>query len=237
MAKVYLSAGHGGGDPGAVGNGLKEKDLNLSITLACRDVLEWHGVSVKMSRTTDKEVTWQQEVNECNNYDPSIAVNIHCNAGGGDGAEVFYHYGGGTGKTLASNILAEIVAIGQNSRGIKTRRTASGEDYYYFIREIACASTIVECCFMDTADIKILDTDAEQKAMGVAIAKGILKTLGIAYKEQSSNKVEDVSNKDSNKVSGKLYRCQCGAFRDKSNAENMVKKLKAAGFEAFIVEV
>lgn len=237
MPKVYLAAGHGGGDPGAVGNGLKEKDLNLSITLACRDVLWWHGVDVKMSSTTDKEITWQQEVNECNAYDPDLAVNIHCNAGGGDGAEVFYHYGGGTGKTLASNILAEIVAIGQNSRGIKTRRSASGEDYYYFIREIGAPSVIVECAFIDNEkDIKILDTAAEQKAMGVAIAKGILKTLGIAYKGEAD--AQEVPVQSAQKPeSGKLYRCQCGAFRDRSNAENMVKKLKAAGFDAFIVEV
>ncbi len=237
MAKVYLSAGHGGGDPGAVGNGLKEKDLNLSITLACRDVLEWHGVSVKMSRTTDKEVTWQQEVNECNAYGPDLAVNIHNNAGGGDGAEVFHHYGGGKGKTLANNILAEVVAIGQNSRGAKTKRTSSGADYYYFIREISAPSVIVECAFIDHAqDIKILDTAAEQKAMGVAIAKGILKTLGIAYKGEAA-KEETPAQSAQKPESGKLYRCQCGAFRDKSNAENMVKKLKAAGFDAFIVEV
>lgn len=189
-----------------------------------------------MSRTTDKEITWQQEVNECNAYDPALAVNIHNNAGGGDGAEVFHHYGGGTGKTLASNILSEIVAIGQNSRGIKTRRTSSGEDYYYFIREIGAPSVIVECAFMDTSDIKILDTAAEQKAMGVAIAKGILKTLGIAYKGEAD--AQEVPAQSAQKPeSGKLYRCQCGAFREKSNAENMVKKLKAAGFDAFIVEV
>ena len=54
MPKVFLSAGHGESDPGAVSNGAKEKDLNLSIALACRDILVRHGVEAKMSRTKDE---------------------------------------------------------------------------------------------------------------------------------------------------------------------------------------
>ena len=37
--------------------------------------------------------------------------------------------------------------------------------------------------------MQIVDTEAEQKAMGVAIAKGILKTLGIAWIEPVTEKV------------------------------------------------
>lgn len=37
MPKVFIGVGHGGSDPGAVSNNTKEKDLNLSIALACRD--------------------------------------------------------------------------------------------------------------------------------------------------------------------------------------------------------
>lgn len=235
--KVFLSAGHGGSDPGAVGNGFKEKDLNLSITLACEAELKRHGVEVKMNRSTDVDISWEKEVSNCNSYNPDLAVNIHNNAGGGDGAEVFHHYGGGTGKTLANNILTEIAAIGQNSRGAKTKRLANGNDYYYFIREIDAPSVIVECAFVDHAqDIKIIDTAAEQKAMGVAIAKGILKTLGIAYKAQNQTQEQEApAQKEA--ATGKLYRVQVGAFAVKSNAENMMKKLKADGYDAFIVEV
>ena len=234
--KVFLSAGHGGSDPGAVGNGFKEKDLNLSITLACEAELKRHGVEVKMNRTTDVDISWEKEVNNCNSYNPDLAVNIHNNAGGGDGAEVYHHYGGGTGKTLANNILTEIVAIGQNSRGAKTKRLANGNDYYYFIREIAAPAALVEAAFVDTKDIQIIDTAAEQKAMGVAIAKGILKTLGIAYKAQEQAQ-EQKAPAQKETATGKLYRVQVGAFGVKSNAENMVKKLKADGYDAFIVEV
>lgn len=226
--KVFLGVGHGGSDPGAVANGFKEKDLNLSIALTCQDELARHGVIVKMSRNTDVDTTSSQDINACNQFDPDLAVDIHNNAGGGDGCEVFYHYLGGTGKTLAVNILDEVVKIGQNSRGAKIRKGSDGRDYYYFIREIACPSVIVECAFVDNkTDMQIIDTKAEQVAMGVAIAKGILKTLGIAYKAQEAPVKPETT--------GKLYRVQVGAYAVKANAEAMQKKLKAAGYDAIIV--
>lgn len=226
MAKVFLGVGHGGADGGAAANGYKEKDLNLSIALACRDALERHGVNVLMSRTKDETDTLTQEIAECNAYKPDLAIDIHNNAGGGDGVEAFYYHKGGTGKTLAENVLAEIVKIGQNSRGAKTKLNSYGTDYYGFIREtINIPAVIVECAFVDNAtDMQIIDTAAEQQAMGVAIAKGILKTLNIAWIEE--NKAEQ---------SGKLYRVQIGAYSVKANAEKQLEKAKAAGFtDAFI---
>jgi N-acetylmuramoyl-L-alanine amidase len=219
--KVFISAGHGGSDPGAVANNTKEKDLNLSIALACRDMLVKHGVSVRMSRTKDENDPLSEEIRECNAYGPDLAVSIHNNAGGGDGAEVFHHYGGGKSKALAENILAEIVKVGQNSRGAKTRKNSSGNDYYGFIRETSCPSVIVECAFVDNAtDLKIIATEGDRQAMGVAIAKGILKTLGLEIEADR----------------GTLYRVQVGAYLVKANAEAMQRKIKAVGFDAFIVK-
>jgi N-acetylmuramoyl-L-alanine amidase len=219
--KVFLGVGHGGSDPGAVANNVKEKDLNLSIAIACRDELERHGVAVKMSRAKDENDPLSEEIKECNAYDPDLAVDIHNNAGGGDGAEVFHHHGGGKGKTLAENILAEIVKVGQNSRGAKVRKNASGKDYYGFIRETTCPAVIVECAFVDNGtDLKILSTEGNKKAMGVAIAKGILKTLGVEIQSEKQS----------------LYRVQVGAYLVRSNAEAMQRKIKAVGFDAFIVK-
>lgn len=222
MNKVFLGVGHGGSDSGASANGFKEKDLNLAIALACKTELERHGVSVRMSRTKDENDPVAQEITECNAFAPDLAVDIHNNAGGGDGAEIFHSVKGGKSTTLGANIIAEIKRIGQNSRGIKTKRNSNGADYYAFIRETKAPAVIVECAFVDNKnDMQIIDTKAKQTAMGVAIAKGILKTLGIACNEQ--------------KITSKLYRVQVGAYAVKSNAEAMAKKLKAAGFDATIV--
>lgn len=218
MSKVFIGVGHGGAsDPGAVANGFKEKDLNLQIALACKDYLIQHGVEVKMSRTKDENDPLSEEIRECNAFSPDLAVDIHNNAGGGDGAEVFHHHGGGKGKTLATNILDEVIKIGQNSRGAKTRKNAAGRDYYGFIREITAPAVIVECAFLDNAtDVEILSTEGKRKSMGQAIAKGILKTLCVEIQGD------------------RLYRVQVGAYSNKTNAEAMLKKLKAAGFTGYI---
>ena len=218
--KVFIGVGHGGSDPGAVANNTKEKDLNLSIALACKDILEKHGVNVRMSRTKDENDPISEEIRECNAFAPDLAIDIHNNAGGGDGAEVFYHHGGGKGKILAENILAEIVKVGQNSRGIKTRQNSQGKDYYGFIRETNAPAVIVECAFVDNAeDLKVLSTEGKRQAMGEAIAKGVLSTLGVPIQAKNS-----------------LYRVQVGAYLYRSNAEDMQKKIKAVGFDAFIVK-
>ena len=218
--KVFISAGHGGSDPGAVANGVKEKDLNLSIALACRDLLAKHGIEVKMSRTKDENDPLADEIKECNAYAPDLAVSIHNNAGGGDGAEVFHHHGGGKGKTLAENILAEIVKVGQNSRGAKVRKNSQGKDYYGFIRETSCPAVIVECAFVDNAkDLQIIATEAQRKAIGEAVAKGILKTLGVSISSENG-----------------YWKVQVGAYLYRENAEVMQKKIKAVGFDAFIVK-
>lgn len=56
MAKVYIDAGHGGNDPGAV-KFVVERDVNLVMALACRDYLQANGVTVKMSRTSNETNT------------------------------------------------------------------------------------------------------------------------------------------------------------------------------------
>ena len=223
--KIFISVGHGGSDPGAVANGLKEKDLNLSIALACNEVLTRHGITTAMSRSKDESESLSNRIKECNAFNPDYAVEIHNNAGGGDGAEIFHTINGGKGKTLAQNILNEIIAIGQNSRGLKTKKNSAGKDYFGWIRQTKAPVCLIECAFVDNAkDIQIIDTAAEQKAMGTAIAKGILKTLCIAYVEEKKPE-----------TSGKIYRVQVGAYSEKANAENMKNKLKSAGFDAIIV--
>lgn len=214
--KVFVGIGHGGKDPGAVANGFEEADLNLDIGMACCDELARHGVSVLASRTKDEDDDLAEEIAECNAYDPDLCADIHNNAGGGDGVEVFHHHGGGNSKKMAQNILDAIVEIGQNSRGLKTKMNSTGTaDYYGFIRCTKAPAVVVECAFVDNKkDIQIIDTKAERKAMGVAIAKGILKTLGITYKKEET------------KVTAKKFNDEA---KIPSWASDAVKKVSAAG--------
>lgn len=208
MSKVYLGVGHGGADSGAVGY-IREADVNLIIALSCKDFLESNGVEVKISRTSNIDMPLEKRIKECNAYNPNLAIDIHNNAGGGDGFEVYHTLNGGIGKVLSQNIETEIIAIGQNSRGLKTRKNNNGKDYFGFIRQINCPSIITETFFVDNAeDYKIADTLEEQQIIGVAIAKGILKTLNVEIKETPKVEKQNNNNSDNiNIVNKNLQHC------------------------------
>ena len=222
MAKVFLSAGHGGSDPGAVAYGMKEKDINLNILLACNEVLVKHGVSTVLSRKKDENDPVSEEVKEANASNADVAVSFHTNAGGGDGSETFYYSTNAKGKKLATLCEKHTKAIGQNSRGIKTG------DKLWFVKGTKMVAVLCECAFIDNdKDNDIIDTVAEQKAFGVAYAKAILEYLGIAYKETSA------SNQTSS--STKMNYVVVGSFKKKTYAESLLKQAKEAGFsDAFI---
>ena len=149
MKKVFLGVGHGGIDPGAVGY-LVEKDINLNMALSCKEFLEKHGIQVGISRTRDENDNLNEEIKECNAFNPDVCVDIHNNAGGGDGFEAYYHHLGGTSKILAQNIETEVKAIGQNTRGCKVKLNSKGNaDYYGFIRLTKASAVVVEGLFVD----------------------------------------------------------------------------------------
>ena len=178
MAKVFIGVGHGGSDPGAVGY-LREEDVNLQMALGCEAYLKSKGIEVLLSRYRDENDDLNEEIRECNAYNPDLAVDIHNNAGKADGFEVFYHHLGGNSIKLAKNIEKYVVALGQNSRGCKVRMNSKGNaDYYGFIRNTNAPAVITEGLFVDNVnDVKIADTIEEQREFGVAIAKGIIDTL------------------------------------------------------------
>ena len=191
--KVSGSAGHGGNDPGAIAAGkFKESVMALTVTSAfCKELEKHSNIKVQQTRISDINQSITAKVNKANTFGADLALDIHFNAGGGDGAEVWCSHVGGTGKALGENILKRFEEIGQNSRGVKTRRNDSGQDYFGFIRMTKMPAVIVECGFIDNAtDRKLFDTPAELKKMGVAIAKGVLDTI---TQENDKNRSETKS--------------------------------------------
>ena len=192
MSKVYIGVGHGGSDYGACANDLRESEIALDIALKCYEVLKQHGVNVKISRTTqgtNGTADLTAKIRDCNDFDPDLAVDIHINAGGGEGFEAFYYHKGGTSLVMCKNIEKEVKAF-TNSRGLKTRLNSSGQDYFGWIRLVKAPSAILEAAFIDNFDdvAKIRTTEGRRK-FALAYAKGLLNTLGIVYKESPSEGV------------------------------------------------
>lgn len=233
--KVFIGVGHGGSDSGAVGY-IVEKEANLAMALACRDYLTAHGVEVRMSRTKDEEDPINEEVRECNAYNPDLAIDVHNNSGGGDGFEAYYTIHGGTGKTLAQNLEKQVIKIGQNSRGCKTRQGQRG-DYYAFVRDTKCPAVICEGVFVDTkADAAQAGTKEKQQEFGIAYAKGILDTLGIKYDTTTAKPTEATKPQDP-EVQAAIEKIQTKAGLEEKTTEyllayeygeSLVKKLAKA---------
>lgn len=79
--KVVLDAGHGGKDPGNMGNGFKEKDIALNIVLKVGAMLEKHNdIEVMYTRKTDKFVDLFVRGKIANDAEADLFVSVHCNA-------------------------------------------------------------------------------------------------------------------------------------------------------------
>ena len=185
--KVFIGVGHGGSDPGAV-KYITEKQYTLKTALALSEILGKYGVDFKLSRTQDIDTDMKSKVAMCNQYNPDLVVDIHYNAGGGTGFEVYHSIVGGTSKTLANNINDEIKKI-MTSRGIKTK-ISGGMDYFAIIRETNAPAVLLEGGFVDNKnDADFIKSNYKKIAESYAI--GILKTLGIEYKTTSTPPILD----------------------------------------------
>lgn len=221
--KVWLDAGHGGKDPGAIGNGMREKDIALSVTKKVGNILKRHEVKVGYTRTTDKAVDLNKRGSMANAFGADIFVSIHTNAfknANAQGVETFSYPSSRSGAKLAKSIQNEVIGakLYSKNRGTKTANFA-------VLRQTRMPSALTEMAFITNKVDSNLLRD-KQNEFAEAIAKGILKYLGISYKP--------VKKPTPDKSSKGLYKVQVGAFNDKKNAEKLAKELKKKGYNNFI---
>lgn len=189
MKKIFIGVGHGGSDPGAVSGSFRESDLNLEISMACFEYLQDYDADVMISRKTDITSPLSDKIKIANNYNSDLAIDIHNNAGGGDGFEAYYEVKNEFTKKVSAEIEKEVIKIGQNSRGLKTKLTDNGDDWFGFLREVKAPSILLECAFVDNVtDRQILNSSAKLQSMGEAIAKGIVTSLNLIKIQNASQK-------------------------------------------------
>jgi len=169
---IIVDAGHGGMDGGATAaDGTVEKDINLSIALKLRDMLDTAGYNVIMTRETDDDIAddsaktvRQQKVSDIKNRmkiieqtPDALFVSIHQNHYGGpsySGAQVFYSKNNPESEKLAKAIQQDIRSLiqPQNQRAVKRTGTE-----IYLLYHAQSPAVMVECGFLSNAG------DAETK--------------------------------------------------------------------------
>ena len=182
---VIIDAGHGGTDPGALGNNLTEKDLNLRAARYMYKRLQELNIPSVIIRDSDETLPKNERIEKVldayNNAPNTILISNHINAGGGEGAEIVYALR--NDSTLAQMVLDNIGEAGQIKRKIYQRRLPENpsKDYYYIIRETGNTEPLlIEYGFIDNEnDAKKLRNNLEQYVE--AVVKAIADYIGYDY--------------------------------------------------------
>ena len=188
--KILLDPGHGGSDPGAIANGLQEKDVNLIVSNYLGELLKNAGYDVSYTRTTDVFVSLIRRSQMAAEKNANLLISLHLNAGGGHGVET-YHSITDQNPTLAKTITDNIADLGFRNRGVKTRVGTNGADYYSIIRETINLSNakpyLVEMFFIDSISDVNLYRQVGYQEMARAIYKAIIANHPISPPTNNTN--------------------------------------------------
>ncbi len=231
--KIYLSPSNQPQNLYCVG-GTNEKAQMEAVAHKVNAILDSEYACDTVMATLNSDINARAV--EAKNSGCDVYLAIHSNAGcsTASGAIALYHPSNATSKTFATNLVAELNAAcpikSNRSSPIVNGMAAFNGQGYGEVRmptQNGMVSVLVETDFHDnpnTASWIINNKDTIARAL----VTGIAKTFGIAKKQVTpAPQPVPVS-------AGKLYKVQVGAYSVKANADNMLAKLKQAGFDGYI---
>ena len=218
--KVFLSPSNQYDNVYAYGNTTEGVQCG-KIAEACKVALERSGVDVMLMH----DESMQTKCAESNKFGADLHVPIHTNAFNGSvmGTRMFC-YNTGKGMAACKAIFSRVAPLSPG-----TSENIQVNQKLYEVRVPAAPTAYIECEFHDTVEGAkwIVENTV---LIGETIARGICDYFGVTFKEPEQPKPAKPVTTDT------LYRVQVGAFAVRENAEKMLARLKAAGFEGFIRE-
>ncbi|WP_110114739.1 N-acetylmuramoyl-L-alanine amidase [Bacillus sp. CGMCC 1.16541] len=151
---IVLDPGHGGTDPGAVGNGIREKDIVLDIAKRSRDyIIANYPATVYMTRSTDTTLSLESRTAYANSVGANFFVSMHINSystSSPNGLETYHYYGSTNGSKLATSTYNKLKSSYSTLRGVK-------EAGFYVLKYTNMPATLGETGFisnsMDAANL------------------------------------------------------------------------------------
>lgn len=208
---ICISIGHGksargGYDSGALGGNYQEFKIGREIGKYIGEVFKGFDCTADVINY-DATLYLTERIAHVNKHGYDLAIEIHLNAAGGTGSEVYYKHKSATGKKLAGAISKSIAnTFGIRDRGAKVKiNPANGADYFGFVRSCKCESLLIETVFIDTAsDRKHVETAAGQRQCAEAIVSAIANFYGI--KKKSASAVKPSEDKPTTVKAGNIVK-------------------------------
>lgn len=171
---IAIDPGHGGKDSGAIGFGLKEKDIVLDVGLKVQTLLEAEGAKVIMTRNNDTFLELQERASLANNAKADIFISLHVNAATSEsasGTETYWNdkYQSANSERLAEKIQKRLIEkLGTKNRGVK-------DAGFYVIKYTTMPSVLAELGFISNeAEAAKLKTSQFRDNAAEAILLGVL---------------------------------------------------------------
>lgn len=219
MKKVWLDAGHGGKDPGAVANSLIEKELVLKMQGYMIDFLRAHYEEfyVEATRTKDVFETLQGRARRANAWGADVFMSLHINAGGGTGFESFIYRQPSPDSVALQNVVNQEALAAAKKYGLGAHGgVANKRANYSVLRETAMPAILMETAYIDSKDAALLKNDHFLRDMSEAYVVGLAKFLELKPKIQVDTAVEDK----------RRFRLKTGTFESKMEAERLAAEVK-----------
>jgi N-acetylmuramoyl-L-alanine amidase len=177
--RLFINAGHGGGDPGAVANGLREADITLKIGQRLNTkIFSLCTTKLFLSRNLS------DIVRESNIFKADFFVSIHVNAhntSSANGIETFCYKFGGKGEQLARSVQTQLIRfLARFDRGVK-------EGNFQVLRSTIAPAILTEIGFItNTTEANLMKTDKWIEDSAEALAIGISNYCGLGYKPMTT---------------------------------------------------
>ena len=220
MKKLVIDLGHGGSDPGAVGqNKTHEADIVLAIGKVLNELLKSYDLDFKFTRLSDRHISLKERAKIANDFKADYFLSIHINSSTNKsvrGVEV-WQYSNENDKLnkFSSGVCEDISKIfNTKNRGVKLSKELS------VLKNTKMPASLIEVDFISNIDAeKDLNVNDNIKAIALEIRNNLIKLLELELPTNDT-----------------LYKVCIGAYKDKNNAINQVKLAKDKGFlDAYII--
>lgn len=183
---IYLDAGHGGLDVGAIKGNIYEKNINLEIVKKLANKLGDKGAIVYLTRDGDYDLANINQKNRkrsdlskraklINESNANLYISIHLNStiqSNWRGLQIFYN------SINEENYNFAKVMNDTLSSKMSTVREIKKDNNYYMYKQINVTGILIEAGFISNPeDLYLLKKDSYQDKLTTWITEGVIKYL------------------------------------------------------------